>query len=50
MLRGTRSSQARGQREGTLLCDAIILTITSGVVTRFQMLEDSFDVSKAARA
>jgi uncharacterized protein len=29
---------------------AIILTITSDVVTRFQMLEDSFDVSKAARA
>jgi len=28
---------------------AIILTITGGVVTRFQMLEDSFDVSKAAR-
>jgi uncharacterized protein len=28
---------------------AIILTITGNVVTRFQMLEDSFDVSKAAR-
>jgi ketosteroid isomerase-like protein len=28
---------------------AIILTITGGIVTRFQMLEDSFDVSKAAR-
>jgi uncharacterized protein len=28
---------------------AIILTITSDIVTRFQMLEDSFDVSKAAR-
>jgi hypothetical protein len=28
---------------------AIILTITGAVVTRFQMLEDSFDVSKAAR-
>jgi ketosteroid isomerase-like protein len=28
---------------------AIILTIIGGVVTRFQMLEDSFDVSKAAR-
>jgi hypothetical protein len=28
---------------------AIILTITGDVVTRFQMLEDSFDVSKAAR-
>ena len=29
---------------------AIILTITGDVVMRFQMLEDSFDVSKAARA
>jgi len=29
---------------------AIILTITGDVVTRFQMLEDSFDVSKAAGA
>jgi uncharacterized protein len=28
---------------------AIILTITGGIVTRFQMLEDSFDVSQAAR-
>jgi ketosteroid isomerase-like protein len=28
---------------------AIILTITGDAVTRFQMLEDSFDVSKAAR-
>ena len=29
---------------------AIILTITGDVVTRYQMLEDSFDVSKAARS
>lgn len=29
---------------------AIILTIGGGTVTRFQMLEDSLDVSKAARA
>ena len=28
---------------------AIILTVKGDVVTRFQMLEDSFDVSKAAR-
>jgi ketosteroid isomerase-like protein len=27
---------------------AIILTITSDIVTRFQLLEDSFDVSRAA--
>jgi uncharacterized protein len=29
---------------------AIILTIAGDVVTRFQMLEDSFDISRAARA
>ena len=29
---------------------AIILTVTGDLVTRFQMLEDSFDVSKAARS
>jgi ketosteroid isomerase-like protein len=29
---------------------AIILTIAGDVVTRFQMLEDSFDVSRAVRA
>jgi uncharacterized protein len=29
---------------------AIVLTITGDVVTRFQMLEDSLDVSKAARS
>ncbi|WP_158811314.1 nuclear transport factor 2 family protein [Beijerinckia sp. L45] len=29
---------------------AIIVTIADGVVTRFQMLEDSFNVSNAARA
>jgi hypothetical protein len=29
---------------------AIVLTITGDVVTRVQMLEDSFDGSKAARA
>lgn len=28
---------------------AIILTVRGDLVTRFQMLEDSFDVSKAAR-
>jgi uncharacterized protein len=28
---------------------AIILTITDDVVTRFQMLEDSFEVSRVAR-
>jgi len=29
---------------------AIILTIANDMIIRFQMLEDSFDVSKAARA
>ncbi len=29
---------------------AIVLTITDKTITRFQMLEDSFDVSNAARA
>jgi hypothetical protein len=28
---------------------AIVLTIIDDLVTRFQMLEDSFDVSRAAR-
>ena len=28
---------------------AIVLTIANGVVSRFQMLEDSFDLAKAAR-
>ena len=28
---------------------AIVLTIAGGLVSRFQMLEDSFDLSKAAR-
>lgn len=28
---------------------AIVLTVSDGLVTRFQMLEDSFDLSKAAR-
>jgi len=28
---------------------ALVLTIAHGIVNRFQMLEDSFDLSKAAR-
>jgi hypothetical protein len=44
--------QTRIKATGKLIATqfAIILTITNDVVTRFQMLEDSFDVSKAARA
>ena len=39
--------KATGKLTGTQF--AIILTIAGDIVTRFQMLEDSFDVSKAAR-
>lgn len=43
--------QSRIKATGKIIATqfAIILTITGHVVTRFQMLEDSFDVSKAAR-
>jgi ketosteroid isomerase-like protein len=46
------SLQTRIKATGSIIASqfAIILTITGGVVTRFQMLEDSFDVSRAARA
>jgi uncharacterized protein len=42
--------QTRIKRTGKIIGTqfAIILTITGDVVTRFQMLEDSFGVSKAA--
>jgi ketosteroid isomerase-like protein len=44
--------QTRIRANGKIIATqfAIILTITNNVVKRFQMLEDSFDVSKAARA
>jgi len=38
------------QQENIAIAQTFILTITGGTVTRFQMLEDSLDVSKAARA
>jgi ketosteroid isomerase-like protein len=43
--------QTRVKATGKIIATqfAIILTITGDVVTRYQMLEDSFDVSKAAR-
>ena len=43
--------QARIKATGKITATqfAIILTVTGDVVTRFQMLEDSFGVSKAAR-
>jgi uncharacterized protein len=43
--------QSRVKATGKIIATqfAIILTITGDVVTRFQMLEDSFNVSKMAR-
>ena len=43
--------QTRVKATGKIIATqfAIILTITGDVVTRYQMLEDSFDVSRAAR-
>ena len=47
----TGALQTRIKATGKIIATqfAIILTITGDVVTRYQMLEDSFDVSKAAR-
>ena len=44
--------EVRIKKTGRLTASAfaIVLTIAGGTVTRFQMLEDSFDVAKAARA
>jgi ketosteroid isomerase-like protein len=47
---GALQSRIKATGKVTATQFAIILTIASNVVTRFQMLEDSFDVSKAARA
>ena len=43
--------QTRIKANGKIIATqfAIVLTVTGDVVTRFQMLEDSFNVSKAAR-
>ena len=46
---GSLETRIKATRRVTATQFAIILTVTEGVVTRFQMLEDSFDVSKAAR-
>ena len=46
---GALRTRIRATGEVTSTQFAIILTIAGGVVTRFQMLEDSFDVSRAAR-
>ena len=46
---GSLKTRIRATGKVTATQFAIILTISDGAVTRFQMLEDSFDVSKAAR-
>jgi uncharacterized protein len=46
---GALRTRIKATGEVTSTQFAIILTIAGGVVTRFQMLEDSFDVSRAAR-
>jgi uncharacterized protein len=46
---GALQTRIKGTGKITATQFAIILTITGDVVTRFQMLEDSFGVSKAAR-
>jgi ketosteroid isomerase-like protein len=46
---GVLQTQIKATGKITATQFAIILTITGDVVTRFQMLEDSFNVSKAAR-
>jgi ketosteroid isomerase-like protein len=45
------SLQTRVKATGKIIAThfAIVLTIVDGTITRFQMLEDSFDVSKSAR-
>jgi ketosteroid isomerase-like protein len=46
---GALQTRIKATGEVTSTQFAIILTIADGVVIRFQMLEDSFDVSRAAR-
>jgi hypothetical protein len=47
---GSLQTRIKATGKTTAAQFAIILTITGDGVTRFQMLEDSFDVSKAADA
>jgi len=47
---GALQTRIKGTGKITATQFAIILTITGDIVTRFQMLEDSFNVSKAASA
>jgi ketosteroid isomerase-like protein len=46
---GALQTRIKATGKITMTQFAIILTITGDLVTRFQMLEDSFGVSKAAR-
>ena len=47
---GSLETRIKATGEVTATQFAIILTIADGTVSRFQMLEDSFDVSRAARS
>jgi len=47
---GALETRIKATNKVTATQFAIVLTIKDAVVTRFQMLEDSFDVSNAARA
>ena len=46
---GSLQSRIRATGKITATQFALILTVVEGSVVRFQMLEDSFDLSKAAR-
>ncbi len=46
---GSLQTRIKATEKITTTQFALVLTIASGVVTRFQMLEDSFNLSKAAR-
>lgn len=47
---GSLRSRIKATGRTTASQFALVLTIADGIVTRFQMLEDSFDLSKAARS
>lgn len=46
---GSLRSRIKATDKVTTSQFALVLTIDDGIVNRFQMLEDSFDLSKAAR-
>ena len=46
---GSLRTRIRATGKVTATQFALVLTVADGVVSRFQMLEDSFDLSKAAR-